>query len=136
MKVNEKMLRNWGVEDPAVQKNIMKGLNGEESYVAELEKKVSDLEEALGNEKKQAAVEKAILEAGGKHVKAILGLIDMEDVTYDEKKGLKGLDMDEIKEEAPYLFYEKEEKKKGTGITKSSQKKREDDIRAAFWGLK
>ncbi|MBQ3032197.1 MAG: phage scaffolding protein [Anaerotignum sp.] len=136
MKVNEKMLRNWGVEDPAVQKNIMKGLNGEENYVAELEKKVSDLEEALGNEKKQAAVEKAILEAGGKHVKAILGLIDMEDVTYDEKKGLKGLDMDEIKEEAPYLFYEKEEKKKGTGITKSSQKKREDDIRAAFWGLK
>ena len=30
----------------------------------------------------------------------------------------------------------KEEKKKGTGMAKSSQKKREDDIRAAFWGLK
>ena len=57
-------------------------------------------------------------------------------VTYDEKKGLQGLDMDAVKEEAPYLFHEKEEKKKGTGITKSMQKKREDDIRAAFWGLK
>ena len=31
----------------------------------------------LAEVKKQAAVEKAILEAGGKHVKAILALIDM-----------------------------------------------------------
>ena len=69
-------------------------------------------------------------------MKAILALIDMEDVTYDEKKGLKGLDLDEIREEAPYLFHEKEEKKKGTGMTKGNQKKREDEIRAAFWGLK
>lgn len=98
----------------------------------ELSGKIGDIEEV----KKQAAVEKAILEAGGKHVKAILGMIDMEEVTFDEKKGLKGLDMDAIKEEAPYLFHEKEEKKKGTGITKGSQKKREDEIRAAFWGLK
>ena len=81
-------------------------------------------------------MERAILEAGGKYVKAILALIDMEDVTYDEKKGLKGLDLDEIREEAPYLFHEKEEKKKGTGMTKSNLKKKEDDIRAAFWGLK
>ena len=98
----------------------------------ELSGKIGELEEA----KKQAAVEKAILEAGGKHVKAILALIDMEDVTYDEKKGLKGLDLDAIREEAPYLFREKEEKKKGTGIVKGNQKKREDEIRAAFWGLK
>ena len=98
----------------------------------ELSGKIGDLE----NVKKQAAVERAILEAGGKHVKAILALIDMEDVTYDEKKGLKGLDLDEIREEAPYLFQEKEEKKKGTGMTKGSKQKREDEIRAAFWGLK
>ena len=31
---------------------------------------------------------------------------------------------------------EREEKKKGTGVTKSNLKKKEDDIRAAFWGLK
>ena len=86
--------------------------------------------------KKQAAVEKAILEAGGKHVKAILALIDMDEVVLDEKKGLQGVDMEALKEEAPYLFHEKEEKKKGTGITKGNLKKREDDIREAFWGLK
>ena len=98
----------------------------------ELSGKIGDLESV----KKQAAVERAILEAGGKHVKAILALIDLEDVTYDEKKGLKGLDLDEIREEAPYLFQEKEEKKKGTGMTKGSKQKREEEIRAAFWGLK
>ena len=136
MKMTENMLYKWGVKDPAVQKNIMNGMNGEESYATELEQKVSELTEELEAVKKQAAVEKAILEAGGRNVKAILALIDMEQVAYDEKKGLKGLDLDEIKGEAPYLFQEREEKKKGTGITKSSQKKKEDEIRATFWGLK
>ena len=86
--------------------------------------------------KKQAAVEKAILEAGGRNVKAILALVDMEGVTFDEKKGQKGLDLEEIKAEVPYLFYEREMKRTGTGTAKNIQKKKEDDIRAAFWGLK
>ena len=119
-----------------VREDILKALEKENveggSLQAELDEALAELEAV----KKQAAVEKAILEAGGKHVKAILALIDMDEVTYDEKKGLKGLDLEEIREEAPYLFHEKEEKKKGTGITKSNQKRKEDEIRAAFWGLK
>ena len=134
--MTDKKLRELGVEDAVVRKAVLDALKeemGKESDLqAEYDKAMSELE----NVKKQAAVERAILEAGGKHVKAILALIDMEDVTYDEKKGLKGLDLDEIREEAPYLFHEKEEKKKGTGMTKSNLKKKEDDIRAAFWGLK
>ena len=134
--MTDKKLRELGVEDAVVRKAVLDALKeemGKESDLqAEYDKAMSELE----NVKKQAAVERAILEAGGKHVKAILALIDMEDVTYDEKKGLKGLDLDEIREEVPYLFHEKEEKKKGTGMTKSNLKKKEDDIRAAFWGLK
>lgn len=134
--MTDKKLRELGVADAVVRKAVLDALKeemGKESDLqAEYDKAMSELE----NVKKQAAVERAILEAGGKHVKAILALIDMEDVTYDEKKGLKGLDLDEIREEAPYLFHEKEEKKKGTGMTKSNLKKKEDDIRAAFWGLK
>ena len=134
--MTDKKLRELGVADAVVRKAVLDALKeemGKESDLqAEYDKAMSELE----NVKKQAAVERAILEAGGKHVKAILALIDMEDVTYDEKKGLKGLDLEEIREEAPYLFHEKEEKKKGTGMTKGSQKKREDEIRAAFWGLK
>ena len=134
--MTDKKLRELGVADAVVRKAVLDALKeemGKESDLqAEYDKAMSELE----NVKKQTAVERAILEAGGKHVKAILALIDMEDVTYDEKKGLKGLDLDEIREEAPYLFHEKEEKKKGTGMTKSNLKKKEDDIRAAFWGLK
>ena len=134
--MTDKKLRELGVADAVVRKAVLDALKeemGKESDLqAEYDKAMSELE----NVKKQAAVERAILEAGGKHVKAILAQIDMEDVTYDEKKGLKGLDLDESREEVPYLFHEKEEKKKGTGMTKSNLKKKEDDIRAAFWGLK
>ncbi len=134
--MTDKKLRELGVADAVVRKAVLNALeeeSGAESGLqAEYDKAMSELE----NVKKQAAVERAILEAGGKHVKAILALIDMEQVSYDEKKGLKGLDLEEIREEAPYLFQEKEEKKKGTGMTKGSKQKREEEIRAAFWGLK
>ena len=134
--MTEKKLRELGVEDATVRRDVMNALKEEMGEESELQKAYDDAVAELEEVRKQAAVEKAILEVGGKHVKAILGMIDMEDVTYDEKKGLKGLDLDAVREEAPYLFHEKEEKKKGTGIKKGSQKKREDDIRAAFWGLK
>ena len=134
--MTDKELREMGVEDAYVRKDILEALKKENAAGGELQKAYEEAVAELEAVKKQAAVEKAILEAGGKHVKAILALIDMEAVTYDEKKGLQGLDLDAVKKEVPYLFHEKEEKKKGTGITKSMQKKREDDIRAAFWGLK
>ena len=135
--MTDKELREMGVEDAYVRKDILEALEQEKTKNGgDLQKAYEEAVVELEAVKKQAAVEKAILEAGGKHVKAILALIDMEAVTYDEKKGLQGLDLDAVKEEVPYLFHEKEEKKKGTGITKNMQKKREDDIRAAFWGLK
>ena len=56
----------------------------------------------------------------------------MEEISYDAKEGLKGLDLEEVKTEAPYLFYEKTEKKKGTGAPMTRQKRKEDEIRAAF----
>ncbi|MBO5330150.1 phage scaffolding protein [Anaerotignum sp.] len=134
--MTDKELREMGVADAIVRKDILNALEKEAATGSDLQTELNEALAELEAVKKQAAVEKAILEAGGKHVKAILALIDMEQVAYDEKKGLQGLDLDEIREEAPYLFHEKEEKKKGTGMTKGSQKKREDEIRAAFWGLK
>ena len=134
--MTDKELREMGVADAIVRKDILNALEKEAATGSDLQTELNEALAELEAVKKQAAVEKAILEAGGKHVKAILALIDMEQVAYDEKKGLQGLDLDEIREEAPYLFHEKEEKKKGTGITKSNQKRKEDEIRAAFWGLK
>ena len=134
--MTEKKLRELGVEDAVVRKAVLDALEEEMGKEGDLQAEYDKVMGELAEVKKQAAVEKAILEAGGKHVKAILALIDMDEVTFDEKKGLKGLDLDAIKEEVPYLFHEKEEKKIGTGVTKSGMKKKEDDIRAAFWGLK
>ena len=134
--MTDKELRELGVEDAYVRKDILEALKKERANDDGLQKAYEEAVAELEAVKKQGAVEKAILEAGGKNVKAILALIDMEQVTFDEKKGLQGLDLDAVKEEAPYLFHEKEAKKKGTGMTKGAMKKKEDDIRAAFWGLK
>lgn len=134
--MTDKELREMGVEDAYVRRDIMEALKKEKENDGGLQEELDKTLEELETVKKQAAVERAILEAGGKHVKAILALIDMDKVSYDEKKGLMGLDLEEIKKEAPYLFHEREEKMKGTGVARGSQKKREDEIRAAFRGLR
>ena len=134
--MTEKELREMGVEDAQVRKNILEALEKEKQDGDSLEEAYAEMKAELDVVKKQAAVEKAILEAGGRNGKAILALIDMENVTYDGKTGLQGLDLEALKEEVPYLFHEREEKRKGTGITKGGRKKKEDEIRAAFWGLK
>ena len=134
--MTDKELRELGVEDAYVRKDILQALEKENAGGSELQKAYDEAMAELEAVKKQAAVERAILEVGGKHVKAIQALIDMDEVNYDEKKGLQGLDLESLKEEVPYLFQEKEEKRKGTGMTRGSKQKREDEIRAAFWGLK
>ena len=134
--MTEKELREMGVEDAQVRKAILNAMEKEKESESDLQGAYEEMKAELDAVKKQAAVEKAILEAGGRNCKAILALIDMEEVTYDGKTGLQGLDLEALKEEVPYLFHEREEKRKGTGITKGSRKKKEDEIRAAFWGLK
>lgn len=89
------------------------------------------LEGELEKTRKTAAVEKAILEAGGKNSKAILALIDLSKVYLDGKNVLNGLDLEAVKAEAPYLFYEKEEKTRGTGMTRG-QKRKDSEISEAF----
>lgn len=121
-----------GMVNPAAKVELMQAAEEMESQMQEMQETLDGKDGELAENRKTAAVERAILEAGGKNVKAILALIDMDEVSYDEKKGLTGLDMEEVKVEVPYLFHEKAEKKKGTGAAKSSQKKKEDEIREAF----
>ena len=125
-----------GKVSPDAKVVLVEAAEAMDEQAAKMREELTGKIDALEETKKQAAVERAILEAGGKHVKAILALVDMEEVAYDEKKGLQGLELEELKAEVPYLFQEKEEKRKGTGMTKGSKQKREDEIRAAFWGLK
>ena len=121
-----------GMVNAAAKVELMQAAEEMESQMQEMQEALDGKDGELAENRKTAAVERAILEAGGKNVKAIMALIDMEEVSYDQKEGLTGLDMEAVKAEAPYLFYEMAEKKKGTGTVKCGQKKREDEIRAAF----
>ncbi|MBQ2879650.1 MAG: phage scaffolding protein [Anaerotignum sp.] len=132
--MTDKELREMGVEDAVVRKAVLEALAQEND--GELQKAYEEAVAEVAAVKKQAALEKAILEKGGRNVKAILALVDMDEVTFDEKAGLKGMDLEALREEVPYLFHEREERKTGTGMKKSGSRKKEDDIRAAFWGLK
>lgn len=77
----------------------------------------------------EMALEKAILEAGGKNAKAIMALLEAECVCFNGKD-VAQLDLSRVLEEAPYLFHLKEEKLGGTGY--HSSVKKDNDISKAF----
>ena len=110
-----------GMLNGAARAELMQAAEETEQEMAELQEELSGKDGELAENRKTAAVERAIL-----------ALLDMEEISYDAKEGLKGLDLEEVKAEAPYLFYEKTEKKKGTGVPMTRQKRKEDEIRAAF----
>ncbi|MEI3506713.1 MAG: hypothetical protein V8Q32_04420 [Anaerotignum faecicola] len=70
-------------------------------------------------------MERAILEGGGKNVKAILALLDMEEISYDAKERLKGLDIwrDSEGEHPGFASMKNREKRKGYLITRQKRKK-------------
>lgn len=127
----QELMQRLGIQSPETAEKVEQFLLALEERnrlltekSAALEREKTLAEEALQNAKKIAAMEKAILEAGGKNAKAILALIDADEVTLNEKGELEGLDLEAVKAEAPYLFNEKEEKTKGTGFQAAYTKKK------------
>lgn len=140
--MTQELMQRLGIQSPETAEKVEQFLLALEERnrlltekSAALEREKTLAEEALQNAKKIAAMEKAILEAGGKNAKAILALIDADEVTMNEKGELEGLDLEEVKAEAPYLFNEKEEKTKGTGFQAAYTKKKttkENEIAQTF----
>ena len=140
--MTQELMQRLGIQSPETAEKVEQFLLalGERNRLlteksAALEREKTLAEEALQNAKKIAAMEKAILEAGGKNAKAILALIDADEVTLNEKGELEGLDLEAVKAEAPYLFNEKEEKTKGTGFQAAYTKKKttkENEIAQTF----
>ena len=138
----QELMQRLGIQSPETAEKVEQFLLALEERnrlltekSAALEREKTLAEEALQNAKKIAAMEKAILEAGGKNAKAILALIDADEVTLNEKGELEGLDLEAVKAEAPYLFNEKEEKTKGTGFQAAYTKKKttkENEIAQTF----
>lgn len=140
--MTQELMQKLGIQSPETAEKVEQFLLALEERnrlltekSAALEREKTLAEEALQNAKKNAAMEKAILEAGGKNAKAILALIDADEVTMNEKGELEGLDLEAVKAEAPYLFNEKEEKTKGTGFQAAYTKKKttkENEIAQTF----
>lgn len=140
--MTQELMQRLGIQSPETAEKVEQFLLALEERnrlltekSAALEREKTLAEEALQNAKKIAAMEKAILEAGGKNAKAILALIDAGEVTLNEKGELEGLDLEAVKAEAPYLFNEKEEKTKGTGFQAAYTKKKttkENEIAQTF----
>lgn len=140
--MTQELMQKLGIQSPETAEKVEQFLLALEERnrlltekSAALEREKTLAEEALQNAKKIAAMEKAILEAGGKNAKAILALIDTDEVTLNEKGELEGLDLEAVKAEAPYLFNEKEEKTKGTGFQAAYTKKKttkENEIAQTF----
>lgn len=140
--MTQELMQRLGIQSPETAEKVEQFLLALEERnrlltekSAALEREKTLAEEALQNAKKIAAMEKAILEAGGKNAKAILALIDADEVTMNEKGELEGLDLEAVKAEAPYLFNEKEEKTKGTGFQAAYTKKKttkENEITQTF----
>ncbi len=140
--MTQELMQRLGIQSPETAEKVEQFLLALEERnrlltekSAALEREKTLAEEALQNAKKIAAMEKAILEAGGKNAKAILALIDTDEVTLNEKGELEGLDLEAVKAEAPYLFNEKEEKTKGTGFQAAYTKKKttkENEIAQTF----
>ena len=140
--MTQELMQRLGIQSPETAEKVEQFLLALEERnrlltekSAALEREKTLAEEALQNAKKIAAMEKAILEAGGKNAKAILALIDADEVTLNEKGELEGMDLEAVKAEAPYLFNEKEEKTKGTGFQAAYTKKKttkENEIAQRF----
>lgn len=140
--MTQELMQRLGIQSPETAEKVEQFLLALEERnrlltekSAALEREKTLAEEALQNAKKIAAMEKAILEVGGQNAKAILALIDTDEVTLNEKGELEGLDLEAVKAEAPYLFNEKEEKTKGTGFQAAYTKKKttkENEIAQTF----
>ena len=140
--MTQELMQRLGIQSPETAEKVEQFLLALEERnrlltekSAALEREKTLAEEALQYAIKIAAMEKAILEASGKNAKAILALIDADEVTLNEKGELEELDLEAVKAEAPYLFNEKEEKTKGTGFQAAYTKKKttkENEIAQTF----
>ena len=89
----------------------------------ELERNIAQLKEELRKSKIDSELDKLIMNAGGRNVKAIKALINMDKVEIDEDGNITGVDIEAIKQECPYLFNIEESYNEGTGVNKSTKRK-------------
>ncbi len=105
----------------------------------ELAKRISILEEEILYEQtekqsllKTQTLNDLIAQAGGKNVKAITALLELDTDTPTEEDYIVAIE--NVKRESPYLFIQKQEKIGGTGYIRTNTKTntRKNEISTAF----
>lgn len=87
----------------------------ENQKITQLEEEKQQMERMYKEKLKKYAVKQALKEAGGKNTKALLALIELEDITMEDDATVTGLDIKALKKEVPYLFEGENKKIQGTG---------------------
>lgn len=87
---------------------------------------IKEMKENAEKEKRDKMIEEEIVKNGGRNVKAVLAVVEEEDLIKDEQGNVIGIDLSTVKEREPYLFKEKEEKVEGTGVTLKGREKKRD----------
>lgn len=91
--------------------DVTKGYITKEDYDNEIQKR----DTANQNEKRDHAVDIAIMQAKGKNPKAIKALLDMEKITINEDGKVEGVDLSPIQKSDSYLFDTETVTTTGTG---------------------
>lgn len=92
-----------------------------------MEKEKRELKAQCDEKLKRYAVQFALKQAGGRNTKALLALVNLEEITLKEEGemeniGIEGLDIKKLKKEVPYLFEEEENKRiEGRGYNSSNR---------------
>lgn len=87
---------------------------------------IKEMKENAEKEKRDKMIEEEIVKNGGRNVKAVLAVVEEDDLIKDENGNVIGIDLSTVKEREPYLFKEKEEKVEGTGVTLKGREKKRD----------
>ena len=101
----------------------------QEKYKADTE----SLNKAIMDNKKNNAVDMAILQAKGRNPKAIKALLDMDKIQIKEDGSLEGLDLESIRKSDSYLFDVEQQKQRVQGSPKVvCQKSRTEHLKVLF----
>ena len=111
--IKEYICENYILRDDAqsVENDEYKGV------IEKYEKQIEELKREIETERANAMLEKEILSQGGRNAKAILAIIGEGDILKDENGKVVGINLENAKQTAPYLFSSIEKKVEGTGAT-------------------
>lgn len=122
--ISELILQKFS-EDMSEKDQIIDELNlNAQAVQTENQEKMEAITEKLRQAKVDYMTDLEIVKAGGKNITAIKALINMEQAFINDDGLIDGIDIDSVKQSAPYLFDMEEHMTEGTGAFISNRNKK------------